>query len=240
MKRNFLLGAACLFSVLVFESCFGEGMYRSDADTKSVEISEEYDSYKDACAAGNYEAAHLFLDEYCNAYLKYLSKNPIVYGDERTSAESKYYKAFDYIYNSELQYLMSQMSEEECKDKIVFLLNSVPVVGEVLPEGLHDYYDVYQKGDRGNILHAYITWTVHYNRLCNTVLTLAINRRYKSVAQTALMQYVDNVEATTGDSGTNVDGVRVDGNHGYVKYTSADRDAAMKKYKDALKLGMFD
>lgn len=239
MKRNFLLGAACLFSVLVFESCFGEGMYRSDADTKSVEISEEYDSYKDACAAGNYEAAHLFLDEYCNTYLKKISKG-YIYRDEKTAAESKYYMAFDHIYNSELQYLMSQMSEEECKDKIVFLLNSVPVVGEVVPGGICDYDYVSDWEAEGDLLRAYITWTKHYNRLCNTILTLAINRKYKSVAQTALMQYVDNVEVTKGGDGVYVDGVRVDGNHGYVKHTSADRDAAMKKYKDALKLGMFD
>ena len=240
-----MLGAACLVCVLTFESCFSDDMYRakngvSREITVKVDRNERYDTYKEACAANNYEAAHVFLDEYCNAYLKYLSKNPILYGDERTAAESNYYKAFDYIYNSELQYLMSHLGEEECKDKIVFLLNSVPVVGEVLPEGLHDYYDVYQKGDRGNILHAYITWTVHYNRLCNTVLTLAINRRYKSVAQTALMQYVDNVEATTGDSGTSVDGVSVDGNHGYVKYTTTDRDVAKRKYKEALQLGMFE
>ena len=36
-----------------------------------------------------------------------------------------------------------------------------------------------------------------------------------------------------------VDGISVDGNHGYIKYTSADRDAAKKKYDEAVRNGAF-
>ena len=55
-----------------------------------------------------------------------------------------------------------------------------------------------------------------------------------------LLNYVDNVEITLGHgSGIVVDGVKVDGNHGYIKYTSADRDAARKKYDEAVRIGAF-
>ena len=55
-----------------------------------------------------------------------------------------------------------------------------------------------------------------------------------------LLKYVDNVEVTTGNNpAVVVDGVKVDGSHGYIKYTSADRDAARKKYDEAVRIGAF-
>ena len=55
-----------------------------------------------------------------------------------------------------------------------------------------------------------------------------------------LLKYVDTVEVTIGDGpGIVDDGVKVDGDHGYIKYTSADRDAARKKYDEAVRIGAF-
>ena len=161
--------------------------------------------------------------------------------EERKKAEWMYYSAFDHIYKAEIQYLLSELNGDECKDKITFLLEEIPVEGEKFPQGLCHYSIACRGewGDEGLPLDAYIVWTQHFNRLCDTILSLAINRNNQDLAKMILLKYVDNVEVTRGGDNV-VDGVMVDGNHGYIKYTSVDRDAARKKYDEAVRIGAFN
>ena len=53
------------------------------------------------------------------------------------------------------------------------------------------------------------------------------------------MCFEDNVEVTTGNGRIMVDGIRVGANHGYIKYTTKDKDEANEKYKKAVELGIF-
>ena len=185
-------------------------------------------NYQEACKELDFEAARTYLYQFRQEYLNCRNKQ----------SEAKYYEAFDYIYKAEIQFLLSEFSDEECVDKITFILTEIPVEGEKAQAGLCRYWSACRDEKEGKPLDAYIVWTEHYNRLCNTILTLAINRNYPKLAKFAIMQFADNVEVYKGSSdGIEIDGVNVDGNHGYIKYTSSDRDAAKKKYKEALQLG---
>lgn len=200
-------------------------------------------NYRDAVKALDFEAARDVMKKYRDRYLEELSKDGILNEKERRKAEAKYYSAFDEIYKAEIQYLLSELSGNECIDKITFLLAEIPVEGEKFPQGLCDY-SIARRGNWGNEglpLDAYIVWTQHFNRLCDTILFLAINRKNQDLAKLILLKYVDNVEVTEGRSnGIKVNGVWVDRSHGYINYTSADRDAARKQYNEAVKLGVFD
>lgn len=243
MKRVCIISFCCI-AVFLLTAC-GSSSSKNEEEEEKITVTgadgKEYTSYQEACKDGDFETAHSFLNAYHEKYVEAQSRGSMgAWRYER----NKYFQAFDYIYKREIQYLLSELDEEECKDKILFILEEIPAEGEKFPEGLCDYRIVCRGdfGDDGIPLDAYIVWTQHYNRLCNNILTLAINRKNRSLAQSILLQYVDNVEAIKGDSdgSLKVNGVKVDGNHGYIKYTSEDRDAAKKKYDEAVKSGAFD
>lgn len=209
----------------------------------------KYNSYQEACKALDFDAAHDILSVYRDQYAEARAKDDISGREERESAQEKYFNAFDYVYKAETQHILSEMEGEERKSKIIFMLEGIPVEGEKYPEGLCDY-EVARRGDWGEEgipLDAYIIWVQHYNQLCSNIMTLAISKKDQELAKAILLQFADNVEAITSGSGgkssgrfIDVDGVRVDGYHGYIKYTSADRDAAQKKYERAVEMGAFN
>lgn len=239
MKKFIFFAAIIGFSVATLCSCGNSSSGNSNKEEK-----EEMDmDYRDAVKALDFETARDIMKTYHEIYLEELSENAILNKEERKKAEGKYYSAFDHIYKAEIQYLLSELNGDECKDKITFLLEEIPVEGEKFPQGLCDYSIACRGnfGDDGLPLDAYIVWTQHFNRLCDNILSLAINRRNQDLARMILLKYVDNVEVTEGNyPAVVVDGVKVDGDHGYIKYTSTDRDAARKKYDEAVRIGAFN
>lgn len=231
MKKHLFLVAIIGFGVATLCSCGNSNSGNSNKEEMDMD-------YRDAIKALDFETARDIMNTYHERYLEELSKD--FNEEERKKAQGMYYSAFDHIYKAEIQYLLSELNGDECKDKIAFLLEEIPVEGEKCPQGLCSYYTAYRDGDRGLPLDAYIVWTQHFNRLCDTILSLAINRRNQDLATMILLKYVDNVEVTIGDyPAVVVDGVKVDGDHGYIKYTSADRDVARKKYDEAVRIGAF-
>lgn len=122
-----------------------------------------------------------------------------------------------YIYKNEVQFILVNFNDEECRNKIQFLLADISIIGEKGEAGSRSYYGGISKYEI-----AYQTWAKHFNRVCDNVLTLAINRKYKSTAQMALLQIVDNMKTSYS------------GNHSYVEYIDTDRKNAKKKYDDAV------
>ena len=234
MKKHLFLVAIIGFGVATLCSCGNSNSGNSNKEEMDMD-------YRDAIKALDFETARDIMNTYHERYIEELSKS-YSHRKERKKAEGMYYSAFDQIYKAEIQYLLSELNGDECKDKIAFLLEEIPVEGEKFPQGLCSYFIASRGdfGDDGLPFDAYIVWTQHFNRLCDTILSLAINRRNQDLATMILLKYVDNVEVTTGDHpAVVVDGVKVDGDHGYIKYTSADRDAARKKYDEAVRIGAF-
>lgn len=243
--KNFNYYFLCGIALIMLAAC-GSSSSKNEEEkiTETGANGKEYRSYQEACRAEDFEAARDTMSIYHKKYLEELSGHWFHNSEERTKAEGKYYEAFDYIYKAEIQYLLSELRGDECKDKILFILEEIPIEGEKFPQGICGYSVARRgsAGEEGLPLDAYIKWTQHYNRLCDNILSLAINRKNQDLAKLILLKYVDNVEVTEGDSdgGVKVNGVTVDGYHGYIKYTNADRDAAKKKYDEAVELGAFN
>ena len=136
--------------------------------------------------------------------------------------------------------ILAKLKTENSSKVILNFLTRIPVRGEKVKPGLCDY-SVAAMGTWGNEglpLKQYNDWVVEYNNECDKILSLAINEGNKYLARMILSKYVDNVHATTGSRDFYVDGVRVDGSHGYIKYVPTDRNTARKKYDEAIKLGL--
>ncbi len=247
MKKYYFL-FACLLSFLTcvyLSSCGGSSSQPGLSVQSQSGLSVQ--SYRDAVKNLDFETArdvlYAYREEYTQACAKCSGKNILWSEDkqELKTAESAYFNAFDYIYKAEVQYLLSELSEDECLDKITFLLEEIPVEGEKYPQGLCSY-QVVERSEHGQgvTLDAYIVWTQHYNNLCENILSLAINRKNKALAEGILNSFVDNVELFVGATHVEVDGVKVDGDHGYIKYVSTDRDAAQERYSKAVAQGAFN
>lgn len=187
--------------------------------------------YIEACNARDFETAHKILNQYREDYIEALSED-LDDSDNKTehdAAQQKYYKAFDYIYQHEVQLIMAEATEEECEGKITFLLQGIPVEGEKLLEGPCDIFmshDILNREDAEKRFWTYITWSQHYNSLCNNIFALAINRKNQELARFILTQFVDEIF--------------IDGNNRYVEYRSTERNKAEQKYQEAVNLGMFE
>lgn len=239
-----LIVLAC--AILLFNHCTCSYTENSGIKDlwKTVAKNNKYPSYRDAVKVGDFDAAYDSLNIYHKNYIFYQAKNGIIYRNARKYSESRYYEAFDYIYKAEVRHILTQMDGREAIDKIFFLLDEIPIEGERSPQGLCEYDLVCRGdwGDEGIPLDAYIVWTQHFNDLCMSILNLAINRKNKDLARQILVHFVENVEAIKGSSSERivVNNVRVDGNHGYIKYTKVDAQAAKEKYDNAVAMGMFE
>jgi len=191
------------------------------------ENGKEYKSYQAACRAGDFEAAHEFVDKLQE---KATGADP-VWSKEIIE---KYKAAQDYVFKQEMMYLAAD-GNEEASNKIIFLLTELPVEGEKLSEGMHEYYAVSDNEYKG--------WVKRYNNKCDEILSLAIQNKNKYLAKKILSMFKENMEGETGgyDEKIVVKGktIKFDGNHGYVWYTNDDIDAAKKKYEKAVKDGAF-
>ena len=162
-------------------------------NTVKGENGKEYESYREACRDGDFDAAHKFLDRL---------KDEI---DDRASKE-KYQEAEDYVFNYEVNALVSQNSEE-ANTRIIYLLNEIPIEGT--------------KQSIGTI-SAGTDYGISCNRFnikLNKILELAISMRNQDIAKKLLPLYKEDEVIS--------DPYRVSA------YTYDTRDAAQAKYDKA-------
>ena len=184
-------------------------------------------NYQEACRAGDFETALKIVDKLeqksmeLDKFKQYIPENV-----------ERYTAARDYVFNAEIQVLMSDGSEE-ASDRIIFLLNSLPQKGKKLPEG-------YEGKDAGtSICDKYLfskdfAWyceTIYsYNEKCRQIMELCINQKNKYLAD-KIVKLVKKRPMSEGN----------DWSHYYVvKYTDEDIDEVKKMYDDAVESAVFD
>lgn len=186
--------------------------------------------YKAAVKDGNYEKAHEILGELHDLYLAQNDRD--VFGiEEYDKVCNNYFSALDYVYGQEMREIIA--NDENCTDKIIFMLSEIPDDGSASPEGLIDYYEACLgtfTGHDGLPLYRHLCYCDAINKLCDKVLNSALTLNNENLARAIVDQYKNNVEVTKGSrDGVEVDSIKVDGNHGYVKYTTKSKDAALEK-----------
>ena len=101
MKKNIVLLMLFSVNLLLFISCGSSS--KNEITIKGAD-GKEYASYREACRAGDFEAAHKFLD-----YLHTkLDKREGYNGDIRNEISN----AEEYIFNNEVNFLVAQNTKE--------------------------------------------------------------------------------------------------------------------------------
>lgn len=187
-----------------------------------------------ACQNRDFDTAHKILDALKEKYAE--ERNAASYFYEERDNQNKYLQAFDYIYKEEF---MSMLGTEDYITKIQNLLESIPVDGKKPDEGICAYYSVCRELEAGRSLDEYILGVEHYNNLCSNILMMAITHNDKELAQMVITRFRDNVKATRGSSKEEVvvDGVKIDGNHGYIKLIRTEAEVALARCAQASKMG---
>ncbi len=145
-----------------------EGDGKKRADNEMNKIFEECNA-----AAMNYDfvEAHQLLSKLETDYLH----NADTW--DYPKKKKRYEEAFDLVFNTEAMYLCSK-GDKESINRIVFLLSSIRVEGEALPEGTK-YHKKEDLGKHETGHNDYIKYATRFNQKCNTLIDLAIsNHRY--------------------------------------------------------------
>ena len=196
MKKIIVLLTVFSIAVLLFTGC-GSSSKKEDFTIKGAD-GKEYESYREACRAGDFDVAHKFVDK-----LKEEGKD--------------YYairEAEDYIFNYEVNALISQNSEE-ANARVIYLLNEIKIDGSRSSIG--------QQEINGSV---YGNSCGRYNVKCDKILEMSISLRNQDMARKILPMYKEDeilgaLECVSA-------------------YTYDTKEAAQKKYDEAVKNGAFD
>ena len=202
MKKIIVLLTVFCVAVCTFSGCSCSSKKEDSSDIITIKGADgkEYESYREACRAGDYDVAHKFVD-------KMKEEGKVYY--EINEAE-------DYIFNYEVNTLISQNSKE-ANDRVVYLLNEFTIIGERGPIGI-DHHDDTPYGKS----------CARFNKKCNKILDISISLKNQDMAKKIIPLYKE--DEILGSNGNY-----------YIKaYTYDTKEAAQKKYDEAVKNGAFD
>ena len=231
-----LLAIGCL-SVLVLGAC-GNDSKKSDSK-QSAEQSADLD-YRSACEELDFGKAHEILDKLRDVYVN---------EGLRKASYQAYVDADIYIFREEVTYLMG-LDDPNADKRILKLITETPLDGRKMDEGYCSFYDVIEEFG-GSLVWLYSYCIKRNNQKCDIVMDLSIINGNKTLAKKVLSYYKDNMHIERGDEFDwdsnltktgiyNGKKVTFNGDNAYIWYDSADKDAAQKKYNEAVKNGMFE
>jgi hypothetical protein len=138
-----------------------------------------YNSYQSACRNGDFDAAWAFVDKLEAQSMEFDMNDRYI--QQNVSA---YTSARDFVFNSEVQILFSNGSTE-ASDRVVYLLNSLPIKGKRLAEGYKgtDAMTTIVDGSSFNKDFAWYCESVNsYNNKCRQIMELCISQNNKYLA----------------------------------------------------------
>ena len=175
-----------------------------------------YNSYQTACSKGDFDAAR--------DYIGKLKEQLVVVKAEGDYSEIEAFseliqEAESYVENEELQYLAS-LNDEQANNRIILILNQRPIEGLEAAE------------------MACLGWCGNHNSRCSNILGIAISCGNQSLAKKILHSFRSDPELELklckkekGDT---------DHYDVYAHYTNTTKEAAQKKYDEAVKSGAFN
>lgn len=159
------------------------------------------------------------------------------YIDSFINIDDEYFTCFETVYKAVVDNFVKSYTGKESVAKIAKMMQGIPVEGsKITANGVFSYGDVifYRKYNR---------WCTRYNRVCDHILTLAINNNNNDLAKAALLLYREEIDFTYSrpDDGIKyqiIEGVQVPAGDYYGKLHKESFNEAKKKYDDAVALGI--
>ncbi len=247
----FVLGA---FGGGLSKASYAQGIFskKSKAVQKnqSKAVQKDFGDYRKACEESDFGKAHEILNELRDVFVK--EGLPKAYYCEVSEIKGyrDYVDADIYIFREEVTYLMG-LNDPAAESRILKLIMETPLDGRRLDEGYCSAHDAYERSVTGGEK----VWLYSYcikrnNQKCDIVMDLSILNEKQSIAKKVLLYYKDNMHIQKAGHDYSYDDyklrinikgktIKVDGDHGYIWYDSEDKDAAQKRYNDAVKNGVF-
>jgi len=260
MKKIYQLTIGCLMlcALMAFASCISCGHDNNSAPEQDMDEKgniyvigaegRKYYSYHTACSNGDFDAAR-----------DYIGKMKEKFVDVKAEGDYKEIRAFSeliqeaerYVENEEVQYLAS-LNEEQANNRIILILNQRPIEGLEAAENACLGKDVWNfdiNKDVDEITNysptevkdykRYITWCGNHNSRCTSILSIAIACGNQSLAQKILHSFRPDPELLLKGNRKNQYEDKYDTYDVYAHYTNASKDAAQKKYDEAVASGAF-
>lgn len=243
MKRMIKLAACCL-GLFAFVAC---GINGTKVSTKDISVTGSdgtvYNSYQTACSKGDFDAARDYVG-------KMKEQLVVVKADKDYSAERALIEAIQeaevYVENEELQFLAS-MNDEQANNRIILILNQRPIdgleaaenacLGKRVEKGDLDEELGYSSNSPEEVKNfkKYIAWCGNHNSKCTSLLNIAIACGNKGLAQKIIHVFRPDPELLLRNE--HIDGGGWTYYDVYAHYTNSSKEAAQKKYNEAIKSG---
>lgn len=177
-------------------------------------------TYVEAVSVNDYVTAHKILDAYLQ---KAIDGNAQGYSFNYEYIE-KFWGAADHIYKSEMMYLI-EMNDQAANKRLINTLAMMNVIGN--KPLVNESYSRFTKE------YNYYLFVSRYNLLCDEILNISFLNNNREMARQVLMMYKEDAISRKKVGSNGVD---------YYTFTFSYRskDAATKKYNDAIKNGLLD
>lgn len=142
----------------------------------------------------------------------------------------KFYAELEVAYKEEIAYYIEEYGEN-ATDKVIFLVNTIPVIGEYNVGRVKGYYPTVEPCESNTKKAKSAHRTI--NNICNYVLNLAIPLQYEKLIKSILLCYKPDINEIIYDiPNPEPNGVLAYCDyHVTIKYTS--RDAAKKRVQES-------
>jgi len=207
-------------------------------DVDAIEVTgadgTTYTSYRTACSKGDFDAAREFVEKMKEraATAKFTS--------DKNALMKNIPEAEEYIFSSELNALAS-MNDEQANTRIILVINEDKAEGSPVNEGADIGKDclirVFGEGNN-EAYKKYMNWVSKFNLKCDRVLDIAIACENKELAEKVMTLIRPNATFYYKPSSQHANDS--DYKDVYAHYTTDSKDAAQKKYEEAVKSGAFN
>ena len=245
--KKFICFVVCCIAVFLLTAC------GTNISTKEISVTGSdgtvYNSYQTACSNGDFDAARDYIGKMKEKLIEVKAEDP----DKAYILEKAIAEAEIYIENEEVQYLAT-LNNEQANNKVILIMNQRHVegleasekycLGKEVPEStLHEDLDPDNHGYDNEVevlnFRRYIKWCGEHNSKCSNLLSIAIACGNQNLAKKILLCFRSDPELTLkllnrknrwGEIQYDV----------YAHYTNASKDAAQKKYEEAVESGAFN
>lgn len=179
-------------------------------------------TYVEAISLNDYTTAHKILDGLLNKAL-YASTRGFGGAEDELL---EFWAAADHIYKAEMLYLID-LQDNAANQRLVNSLMMMNVIGDRPTGVIKDYHQQHRCKN-------YSLFVTRYNRLCDEILNVSILYKNSDMARQILSLYKEDCSFVGDKTYANGD------MDWYFKVSNSSRDAATKKYNDAIKNGLLN
>ena len=217
-KKILICVAIVVVLFLLFKACGSDSDIYSSSS--SMDESSKPTSYIEAIKVNDFATAHEILDQRLERAIE-LNASGSWSSEE---ALEDFWAAADHVYKAEMMYLI-EMKDAEANKRLINTLAMMNIIGDRPPHQASAYssitkYDNYQ------------VFVTRYNRLCDEILSISILNNNKDMAKMILNLYKEDCAPHYQKPGND--------DYYYYDISTKSKDAALKKYNDAIKNGLLN